>query len=150
MSACNVTGFATYFRDIFHLGDVLVIDFGDAPHFFPATAGRRGAVTGRERFPFPRGASRRLTASSAAIRTSSARDLAVHRDDSLFLDSIQYLSRAGTLLFEKRRTQTALLVTTADVADGLRSQWDDAGKPWRDGFFHQLRQRQGAEDDRNC
>ena len=35
-------------QDVFHLLDVLVGEVGDAPHFFPATAGGRGAATGRE------------------------------------------------------------------------------------------------------
>ncbi len=63
---------------------------------------------------------------------------AYHRDDALFLAGVQHLSRAGALLFEKRRIQTALPVTTADVADGLRSQWEHAGNPWRAGAFRQL------------
>jgi hypothetical protein len=25
-------------QNVFHLGDVLVVEFGHAPHFFPATA----------------------------------------------------------------------------------------------------------------
>jgi hypothetical protein len=74
---------------------------------------------------------------------------AYHRDDALFLTGVQDLGRAGALLFEKRRIQTALPVTTADIADGLGSQWDNAGNPWRAGAFRQLQQRQGAEDDPN-
>ena len=74
---------------------------------------------------------------------------AYHRDDALFLAGVQDLSRAGALLFEKRRIQTALPVTTADVADGLRSQWDNASNSWRAGAFRKLQQRQGAEHDPN-
>jgi hypothetical protein len=49
----RIVGAFISFQDVFHLGDVLVIEVGDAPHFFPATAGGRGAATGRERSPFP-------------------------------------------------------------------------------------------------
>jgi len=74
---------------------------------------------------------------------------AYHSDDPLFLAVVQDLSRAGAMLFEKGGIQTTLLVTTADVADRLRSQWDDVGNPWRADAFGQLQQRQGAQDDPN-
>src|SRR5205823_14996540 len=72
-----------------------------------------------------------------------------HGDDPLLLTLVEHSGRAGTLLFEQRRLQTAALVTTGNRADGLRSQWDDPGNPRRAGAFGQLQQREGSEDDPN-
>jgi hypothetical protein len=41
------------FQNIFHLGDVLVIEIGHYPHFFPATASDRGLAGVSGWFPFP-------------------------------------------------------------------------------------------------
>src|SRR5712692_5188646 len=57
-------------QHVFHLFDVVIVEFGDAPHFFPATAGGRGLATRCEWSRGPtRGTSLRLTASCATIRT---------------------------------------------------------------------------------
>ena len=34
----GIVGLFIRLQNVFHLGDVLVIEFGHAPHFFPATA----------------------------------------------------------------------------------------------------------------
>ena len=40
-------------RNIFQAFDLVVVKFGDAPHFFPATAGGRGAPARSELLLFP-------------------------------------------------------------------------------------------------
>jgi len=62
---------------------------------------------------------------------------------------VEYGGGAGALLFEQRSFQTALLVTTRNRPDGLRSERDDLGDPRCAGAFSQLQQRQGAQDDPN-
>src|SRR4051794_28727789 len=44
---------------------------------------------------------------------------AYHGDNPLFLAVVEHGGCAGTLLFEKRGRQTALLIPVADVADRL-------------------------------
>src|SRR5664279_1852498 len=50
----GIVGLFIGLQHVFHLGDVLVIEFGHAPHFFPATAGGRGRGAESGWFPFPR------------------------------------------------------------------------------------------------
>src|ERR1700728_4282190 len=52
----------------FHMLDIVVVEVGNTPHFFPATAGGRGSAT-RSGLPPYLGTSLRLTASSAISRT---------------------------------------------------------------------------------
>src|SRR5579863_947170 len=72
-----------------------------------------------------------------------------HSDDPLFLGIVEYGGCAGALLFEQRRFQTALLATTRNRTDGLRSEWKDLRDPRCAGAFGQLQQHQGAQDDSN-
>jgi len=73
-----------------------------------------------------------------------------HSDDPLFLGIVEYGGCAGALLFEQRRFQTALLVTTRNRTDGLRSERNDLRDPQCAGAFGQLQQYQGAQDDSNA
>ena len=66
-----------------------------------------------------------------------------HSDDPLFLRIVEYGCCAGALLFEQRRFQTALLVTTRNRTDGLRSERDNLGNPRRAGAISQLKERHG-------
>ena len=54
----------------------------------------------------------------AAFRRATA----YHCNQTLFLAIVEPLGGAGPLLFIQRPIQTALLITAADVADGLRRQ----------------------------
>ena len=56
----------------------------------------------------------------AAFRRAAA----YHGDDPLFLAVVQHLRRSGSLLLIQRPFQAALLITMADVADGLWRQRD--------------------------
>jgi hypothetical protein len=49
----GIVGFLVRLQNIFHLGDVLLIQFRHAPHFFPATASGRGEAGEPEWFPGP-------------------------------------------------------------------------------------------------
>ena len=72
-----------------------------------------------------------------------------HSDDPLFLRIVEYGCCAGALLFEQRRFQTALLVTTRNRTDALRSERNDLRDPGCAGAFGQLQQHQGAQNDSN-
>ena len=41
-----------HLQDVFHLGDIVVIEVGHHPHFFPATVSDRGSAGESEWFPF--------------------------------------------------------------------------------------------------
>src|SRR5215470_18264873 len=70
-----------------------------------------------------------------------------HRDNPLFLAVIEHRSSARPRSLEQRGFQTSALVTMANGANGLRSEWDDSGNPRRAGAFRQFQQRQGTQDD---
>ena len=54
----------------------------------------------------------------AAFRRATA----YHCNQTLFLAIVEHLGGSGALLLIQRPIQTALLITAADVADGLRRQ----------------------------
>ena len=60
---------------------------------------------------------------------------AYHRDNPLLLAGVEHGRRAGALPFIQRSLQSAFLGAVADVANGLRSEWDHAGNPWRADAF---------------
>ena len=70
-----------------------------------------------------------------------------HRDDSLFLVSVEDLGRTRPLLLIKCTIQPVLLVTMAQAADRLRSEGDHFGDLRRTGIFGQLQQRQRPQHD---
>jgi hypothetical protein len=82
----------------------------------------------------------RGTASSATKRTGAAfrRATAYHRNQTLLLAIVEYLRCAGPLFFIQRPLQTALLITAADISDGLRGQRNHAGNARRSDAFGQL------------
>ena len=63
-----------------------------------------------------------------------------HGDNPLLLAVIEHRGGAGALLLEQRGFQTALLVTMADRANGLRGERDDPGNPRCAGASGQLQQ----------
>jgi len=54
----------------------------------------------------------------AALRRATA----YHCNQTLFLAIVEHLGGSGSLFLIQRPIQTALLITAADVADGLRRQ----------------------------
>jgi hypothetical protein len=100
------------------------------------------------------GTNLRLTASWATSRTvqrtrpagGSLHTIAIIR---CFRAVIEHGRCAGPLSLVERRFQTALLVTVADLANGLWSERNNAGNPRCAGAFGQLQQRQGAQDEPN-
>ena len=101
-----------------------------------------------------RGTNLRLTASSATRRTvQRARPsggllhtIAIKR---CFWLSSSTSAAPGLCLLVQRPLQTALLVTTADIAYGLGSERDHVGDLRCAGALGQLQQSQGTQDDPN-
>src|SRR5206468_2767090 len=61
----------------------------------------------------------------------------------------EHLGGSGSLLLIQRPIQTALLITAADVADGLCRQRNYTGDAWSGYAFGQLQKRQGAQNNPN-
>ena len=81
----------------------------------------------------------------AAFRRATA----YHCNQTLFLAIVEHLGGSGSLLLIQRPIQTAMLITAADVPDGLCRQRDYASDS-RGGYaLGQLQQRQGAKDNPN-
>ncbi|HSB15077.1 MAG TPA: hypothetical protein VLE22_11505 [Bryobacteraceae bacterium] len=70
-----------------------------------------------------------------------------HGDDPLLLAVFQHSRRAGARLVIESGFKTSLLVTMADLPNGLRSEWDHAGNPRRTDTLGQLQEGQGSQDD---
>jgi hypothetical protein len=62
---------------------------------------------------------------------------------------VEHLGGSGPLLLIQRPIQTALLITAANVTDGLCRQRNYAGHARRGYSFRQLQQRQGAKNNPN-
>jgi hypothetical protein len=72
---------------------------------------------------------------------------AYHCNQTLFLTIVEHLGCAGPLFLIQGPIQTALLITAADVADGLRRQRNYSGNARRGGTLGQLQKSQGAKYD---
>ena len=98
-----------------------------------------------------RGTSLRLTASSATRRTvqrarPSGGTTAYHGNQTLFLAIVEHFRCSGSLFLIQRPIQTALLITAADVADGLWRQRNYAGDAGRGDTLGQLQKSQGTQN----
>ena len=76
----------------------------------------------------------------AALRRATA----YHCNQTLFLAIVEHLGCSRSLLFIQRPIQTALLITAANVADGLCRQRNYTGNARRGDAFGQLQKRQSA------
>src|SRR5215831_2131266 len=74
---------------------------------------------------------------------------AYHRNQALFLAIVENLGCSRPLSFVQRPLQPALLVTTANIAYGLGSEWDYIGDLRCADALRQLQQNQGAQDNPN-
>ncbi len=81
--------------------------------------------------------------------TAFRRATAYHCNQTLFLAIVEHLGGSGSLLLIQRPIQTALLITAADVADGLCRQRNYTGNARRGDAFGQLQKRQGAQNNPN-
>ena len=98
-----------------------------------------------------RGTNLRWTASCATTRTvQRARPssgllhtIAIKR---CFWAIVEHLGGSGARLLIQRPIQTALLITAADVADGLYRQRNYTGNARRGDAFGQLQKCQGAQN----
>src|SRR5262249_4716126 len=66
-----------------------------------------------------------------------------HCNQTLLLAVVEHFGGPGSLSFVQRPLQPALLVTTANIAYGLGSEWDHVGDPRCTGALPQLQQSQG-------
>jgi hypothetical protein len=78
----------------------------------------------------------------AAFRRATA----YHCNQTLFLAIVEYLGGSRSLFLIQRSIQTALLITAADVADGLCRQRNYAGNARRGDAFGQLQKRLAIRD----
>jgi len=83
--------------------------------------------------------------------TSAAfwRATAYHCNQTLFLTIVEHFGGSRPLLFVQRPLQPALLVTTADTADGLGGERDYVSDLRCAGTLCQLQQSQGAQNNPN-
>ncbi len=77
---------------------------------------------------------------------SFRRGAAYHCNQTLLLTCVEYFRGAWPLSFIECTLQTALLVTTANIPDGLGSERDQVGNLWSAGSLRQLQQRQCTQD----
>ena len=82
---------------------------------------------------------------SAAFRRATAH----HCNQTLFLTIVEHLGSSRPLLFVQRPLQPALLVTPANIAYGLGSEWDHVGDLRCAAALGQLQQSQGTQDNPN-
>jgi hypothetical protein len=79
----------------------------------------------------------------AAFRLATA----YHCNQTLFLAIVEHLGGSGARLLIQRPIPTALLITAADVTDGLCRQRNYPGNARRGDTLGQLQKRQGAKND---
>ena len=77
------------------------------------------------------------------------RTAAYHGNQTLFLAIVEHLGGSGALLLIQRPIPTALLITAADVTDGLCRQRNYPGNARRGDTLGQLQKRQGTKNHPN-
>src|ERR1700733_8114458 len=113
-------------QHVFDAGDVLLIQFRDAPPFFPATVSARGSREGCESSPGPHAAQlplHRFLSNEPHIppRPALGRRTAHHGNDPLSLACVQRSLLAGSSIFVQCRLQPFLLITPCNGSHRFRS-----------------------------